>query len=307
MLNNVINNTFDCDICGSTSCRPCLINGIDYEYKIKGNFSFFQCKKCGYLKLYPRPKEGELKNFYPADYHSYVRPNFKLFILLAGCRLKKRVKNYLKLMGKAGNVLDVGCGDGEILKALENQKCNCYGIELKPEVCAAGQKDGLKVIHNTLENTEEFPAEYFDLIIMNHLIEHLEDVNLAFKRAYSMLNKKGWICGETPNFNCLEKRVFKDRWSGFHIPRHLQLFDEVILTAFLKKFNFTEIRIHKSLNPAQWAISLQNCYLKFFPHLKLKNGKCVFFPFFLVLSIPIVIAENLFCQRTGVIYFEAKK
>ncbi len=307
MANRVINNNFNCDICGSSSAQPGLINGVDYEYKIRGNFSFFQCENCGYLKLYPRPEKNELDNFYPADYHSYVRPDFKLFVLLAGSRLKKRVKNYLKLMGKAGNILDVGCGDGEILKALEAQKCNCCGIELKSEVCSAGRKNGLKIIHNTLEDTNAFSPEYFDLIIMNHLIEHLEDVNLAFKKAYSILNKGGWICGETPNFNCLEKKLFKNRWSGFHIPRHLQIFDESNLMIFLKKLNFREVKIGKSLNPAQWAISMQNYCLKFFPHLKLKNGKCSFFPLLLLLAILIVIMENLFCPRTGIIYFQARK
>ncbi len=303
-----LSEKYQCPICGSKNNKMILKNGFDYEYGIKGTFNFFECMGCQLISLIPRPFLVEIKRFYPSHYHAYKRPTSLWFKLLSNINLMKRKNRYEYLIGNTGNILDVGCGDGEIIETLkQNKGHDCYGIEFKEDIAELGKKKGLKVTYGTLETTKEFQKQFFSLIIMNHLIEHVENPDLLLKKALRLLKHGGWISGETPNTNCLERIIFKGKWAGFHVPRHLQIFSKKNLTQLLKNVGFTKVSIKKSFTPGQWALSLQNVFLDKFPNTKLKNGKSWIYSFLLVLSIPIVMFENLFLSETGVMYFEAKK
>ncbi|MDD5069921.1 MAG: class I SAM-dependent methyltransferase, partial [Candidatus Omnitrophica bacterium] len=257
--------------------------------------------------LLPRPALEALMGFYPLDYHSYQRPIFFIFKFLSGINLAKRKKRYSVLTGGGGAVLDVGCGDGEIIQALEVDGCfKCWGVEIKEEVVKICRNKKLNVFSGTVEAIKGYD-NHFDLVIANHLIEHVQDPYQTLLKINNLLCKGGWVCGETPNFDCGERRLLKNKWAGFHIPRHLQIFTVDNLRQILVKSGFSKVVIKKSQNPGQWALSLQNIFLSYFPKTKLKNGKSWIYPFLLFPSIIIFVLERVTNRMPGIIYFEAQK
>lgn len=70
-------------------------------------------------------------------------------------------------------VLDLGCGDGQLLAALQAQKgVTGYGIEIDPDNIVSCIERGVNVIHSDLDaGLSEFDADSFDFVIMTQTIQ----------------------------------------------------------------------------------------------------------------------------------------
>ena len=70
-------------------------------------------------------------------------------------------------------VLDLGCGDGQLLAALQAQKgVTGYGIEIDPDNIVSCIERGVNVIHSDLDaGLSEFDAGSFDFVIMTQTIQ----------------------------------------------------------------------------------------------------------------------------------------
>ena len=71
------------------------------------------------------------------------------------------------------------------------------------------------------------PADSYDLVIMNQLIEHVAiAARPALHGDVRDLRPGGHLFLETPNLDSLDARAFRRRyWGGYHLPRHFHLFD----------------------------------------------------------------------------------
>ncbi|HPY67316.1 MAG TPA: class I SAM-dependent methyltransferase [Bacteroidales bacterium] len=71
-------------------------------------------------------------------------------------------------------LLDVGCGSGIFIEYLRNNsKIDCLGIDPNENSINEGKKRGLKVIKT---NLHDLPTNLnFDVIVSNHVLEHLPD------------------------------------------------------------------------------------------------------------------------------------
>ncbi len=76
---------------------------------------------------------------------------------------------------EGGRVLDIGCGEGDLLRLLvDERKVRAMGIELsEPDVMKAVQK-GLTVHHgNVEEGLDHFANSYFDVVILSLTLQEL--------------------------------------------------------------------------------------------------------------------------------------
>lgn len=98
-------------------------------------------------------------------------------------------------------VLDVGCGAGGLLIRLKQEKglnprCELYGIDIAEGMLekARGQSEAGKLsINFQLASADQlpFPDSYFDVIICQHVLYHVADVQKAVEEAYRCLNDGG--------------------------------------------------------------------------------------------------------------------
>ena len=70
-------------------------------------------------------------------------------------------------------VLDVGCGDGELMEILINtRRCDARGIELSREGVNAGVARGLAVIQGDADvDLADYPDDSFDYVILSQTIQ----------------------------------------------------------------------------------------------------------------------------------------
>ena len=77
------------------------------------------------------------------------------------------------IVSKGASVLDLGCGDGELLSYLSADKgVICQGIEINLEKTGKAIARGVPVFHHDLdEGLGEFPDKSFDYVVLQKTIQ----------------------------------------------------------------------------------------------------------------------------------------
>lgn len=282
-----------------------IAEGSDYEYYLPGKFYISKCKKCGLLSQNPRPPFSEIMKHYTEKYEPYkkVGSTFMQWLRYLALtrpqvlKIKKLVREKglpRRACGETGKILDVGCATGNFLLELKKwTNYEVYGLEPKKEAAEIGQKAGLNIKITTLEKANLKP-ESFDLIIMNHVLEHVPNPDELTKIVFTLLKKGGYFIGHLPCSDCLERLIFKKYWQGYHLPRHLTWFSRKQLKKFLEKYGFVEVKCHLEPQMSNWQVSLRNyLYAKGCDKSKIKllSGHN---PFLYFLSAPFCLFFLLF-------------
>ncbi len=87
-----------------------------------------------------------------------------------------------------GKVLDVGCGDGDLLTILAAAGCVCTGLEKSED--AATKAKGLDI---RIATWPDFDETGFDAIIFVRTLHHIMPLGTAVKKAKSLLAPGGFV------------------------------------------------------------------------------------------------------------------
>jgi len=108
---------------------------------------------------------------------------------------------------KGFRILDVGCGDGllikEIIERLPKEKYIIYGIDITPiQIKKAKQRlkkyKNVKIISgNALKMP--FKPDFFDVVIQTEVLEHIEQPEIIMKEMNRVLKPNGLLYLTTPN------------------------------------------------------------------------------------------------------------
>jgi len=167
-----------------------------------------RCPSCGSWNTEPTPTEAELKR----AYEGWYRPESGRFggpgdSLLR--RLRARLATRLTQTAPDGPILDVGAGDGILVRALREAGRDAVGID---RVLAPPW-----VTETALENVEGGCAG----IVYWHSLEHLRRPGEELQLAVSKLSPGGVLAIAMPNAASLQAAIFGDRWFALDYPRHL--------------------------------------------------------------------------------------
>lgn len=290
---------YPCDWCGSNEFTT-LVESKDYLTNLPGNFRFVQCNECGLLRQNPRLEWKDLLQFYQEDFPSHtpqiseIPQNLKRFDKQYG--LWKRVR-FVSSFKKTGNWLDIGCGTGRLLQEAQRwNKWQLHGLEPIQNLAQYTQsKLNIPIFSTTLEEFS-FSDGLYDIVTMWDVLEHLPAPIEDIAKISKILKKNGVLIFSTPNTNSIERKIFKDSWIGYELPRHLYLFPPNLLKEILDKFGF-RILTSKCIAGSHGVILLN---IKRWN--KDKNSKVVsniikrgadYVPFRIITFIPIWIVDKL--------------
>ena len=139
----------------------------------------------------------------------------------------------LKFIPKNANrILEIGCGQANFSSQLLKDGVEIWGVE--PDVNAADIASTrlFKVLKGTLDDTiNDLPNNYFDVIIMNDVLEHLLYPWEDLKKLKHKLSKNGVTVSSIPNVRYSKnifKMIFKKDWkyteSGILDNTHFRFF-----------------------------------------------------------------------------------
>ena len=200
-----------CPLCGSRSYKKLFD---------VGSASIVSCTKCGLTKT---------ENFSTPDYRKYHRDeDYQKFEWLFKNFFLKRVQTIERFQNGTGKVLEVGCSTGTFLELFKNKGWEVWGIEPSKSGEIA-RKKGIRVINAYFEKAE-VPTGYFDLVIFNHTLEHLENPVVILQKAKKVLKNGGIVFVDVPNFGSLSSKVMGKYWGYLAPTEHLWHFTPDTLT-----------------------------------------------------------------------------
>ena len=177
-----------------------------------------------------------------AEHNYFDREYFQLH------RGKKGYVNFLaNLLANyqaKGKVLDIGCGFGFFLEALDKGKYNTYGIDIS-EFAIEQAKQRSKA-HLTVQSADErFPYrdDLFEAVTMFDVIEHISNYRYALEEIYRVLKPGGYAFVITANSNSLLRKILRKQWYWYKDPTHIHLFSPKSLRQSLMDTGFTSITI----------------------------------------------------------------
>lgn len=120
--------------------------------------------------------------------------------------MKQEFKTISKLIEKDSKILDVGCGNGELMKYInDNISKNIRGLELSKnnvQICIA---KGLTVIEGNAEkDLKQFPDESFDYVILSQTLQAFLNPEIVLNELLR-ISKKAIVT--IPNFGYWKVRV----------------------------------------------------------------------------------------------------
>ncbi len=226
-----INNK--CPICSSE-------NTAKYLYKnIIGNKNILKCQNCEIEYLYPYPTEEELSEVYSDNYAAWGIGEEDSFSKMKRDKFRKLLKDVLKYKD-SGKLLDIGCGPGYLMMEARELGFDVYGVEVgKKAADIAKDKFGENKIYNGILENSNFENNYFDIIMMSDVLEHVENPLKLFQISYDLLDKNGYIIITTPNTDSFTCKVMKSKWSHYNI-EHIHYFNKASIE---KLSNITDLNI----------------------------------------------------------------
>ena len=215
-----------------------------YNYQNRKNFGkFYKCHSC---KIMIQPKV--IKNLYSDQNSSNYNLHKNFFYYLKQLILINFIFNLKKFFHKKKDILDYGCGSGELAIALSHYYKNKNIFTA--DVFKLDKKFIPKIKKHYLINKLELKSKKFDIILMRHVFEHIFDLNNFIKGIKKNLkNKDSNLIIEVPNIDSFWKKIMKERWPGYFYPFHYYVFSKQFLKEYLSKNDFKVIS-EKNLEPA---------------------------------------------------------
>ena len=121
-------------------------------------------------------------------------------------KMKKEFKVISELIENKSKALDVGCGDGELIKYLiENKTKDIRGLEISKESVQNCLSKGLSVIEGNAENDlMQFPNHSFDYVILSQTLQAFLNPDKVIKELLRV-GKKAIVT--IPNFGHWKVRI----------------------------------------------------------------------------------------------------
>ena len=296
-----------CPICDGIEFSTVAEGVRDFEYLSPGVYTWLQCNACGFIRIDPLPSPDILAQAYPGNYHSFQIPTSRLTQILIESSRKRQARAISQKLKPHAKVLDIGCSTGDLLQeigALGN--FDLYGIEYSAEVAEVARGKGINTMAGSFEDIE-LPDVDFDLVSMQHVLEHVTDPRLSLAKSFQILNKGGQLIGELPNYDSWDARLFGRYWGGGHAPRHIWHFTPKTLKRALEQEGFSSVRVYAALHTGHWACSIQNFLRRNrFDDAGLTNGRTWYYPLLLLAFVP-VNALQMLLLKTGTMRFECRK
>jgi 2-polyprenyl-3-methyl-5-hydroxy-6-metoxy-1,4-benzoquinol methylase len=248
-----------CDLCGSTVFEPERRSRDLVERMVAGVHQLVRCRGCRLCFLDPRPRPDQIGRLYPDDYTPHADRQVRRpgrWQRLAGSR-DARPSAVGRLMVRTGQnmtfrpippwigdgvILDVGCGNGAFLDTMKQLGWTTHGCDAVPAACEVASRKGHDVRQGSAEALD-YPDESFDVVYLNHVLEHTFSPRRALAGIWRVLKPGGQVVLGVPNYGGLQMRILGRYSTALDLPRHLYQFERRTLRRYLGEAGFQDVRM----------------------------------------------------------------
>ena len=232
-------NKYICKICGNKVNNPFIAKEL--MLGLNTEFEYFECNSCKCIQINTIP--DNISDYYPKNYLSFTPTSSIAKTKGIKRKLKSTLTNYY--LGKdkkplggllsiffrnpfpflkdtaistESKIIDIGCGTGKLLLKMRNNGFNnLHGIDLFIE------QDYLQDNINIIKQDLFHLTDTYDLIMLNHSFEHMEEPEKVLNRLKMHLTEKGIIIIRIPVAGSYAWRKYGINWVQLDAPRHYYL------------------------------------------------------------------------------------
>ena len=252
-----------------SNCPSCESNNTTFHSKFRNsnkvfsNLNKFVCKDCELVFCFPMPDEDSLKNYnlgYHDNAHGGHKRDYKLeafFRGIAKCRLHTLENNIPLNLSCSYKVLEIGPGPGVFAREwLSKYKNTEYHVlETDSSVYDKLHNLGIKIIESS---DLELNQPSYDLVVISHVLEHVNKPIIFLSKFVSALKKGGHIFIEVPCRDWEHKEMDEPHLLFFEKKSFIKLIEIIYLKKVFIGYFGTKIK------------NLKNPIFKFYNDLKQK-------------------------------------
>jgi SAM-dependent methyltransferase len=259
-----------CVLCGAIS--PRADSRFYHLLGLRAPYGIVKCRECGLRWLSPRPtadgyrKLYQYENYFAGDnavecYASLARASRPYF-----AQRIQRIERLFSGLGKL-KILDVGAATGEFVVEAARRGHDANGIEL-----SEGAREVAYSLYGVRLNggaLSDYAQRTFDVIHMNHVLEHMPDPSRTLNECHYLLRHGGVLVIEVPQQfdNILDpiQYAFGLKRPAFNLYslHHIYFFRVHHVRVLLDQAGFRILRL-ATANLARtplWPFSLKNAFL----------------------------------------------
>lgn len=159
-----------------------------------------------------------------------------LFERLLVARTRRRIRRYKN----GGALLEVGVGSGAFLRAARDAGFDATGVDPSPAIVDHVRETlQLHVVAAFLEDFRPEDGRRFDVVVMNHVLEHLREPRAALMHLRSLVADDALLHVAVPNVGAWEARL--PGWTSYE-PYHLFYFSAGTLADTLQAAGFRVVK-----------------------------------------------------------------
>lgn len=252
----------DCNLCGSADVSVVFEAGVAQASRI------VKCERCGLMYSSPRaklPDQDEIKDYDPdftrrvqeTSPDRYEKEAFQV-------RDYEDTRAYMrKAYPQRGRLLEIGCSMGFLLAKFREDGWDVRGIEPNRGYCDfIRDYHGIEASSTILEDAET-PDDFYDVVVMLHVIEHVPDPLGTLREIYRVLKPGGTLVLETPRYDSLMFRLLRHRERSVSCDGHIYFFTTTTLREIGEKAGFKYAFVNyvgRSLSAARllWNIGVMS-------------------------------------------------
>src|SRR5215467_12914771 len=220
-----------------------------------GHYQVNRCSGCGLIYSSPIFDESIVR----AIYANYSEANVSSDEL---GNVRRTMLGYYSLAApfllKKDRILDIGCDIGLFLDVAQRDGFSeLHGLEPVPVARqAATQRLPQALISGAFYEDADFPENFFDAVVLIHVLDHLARPELHLQRVWRHLKPGGIALAVVHNVESLLALVTGERFPVFNFFHHY-FFSKRTLGALFSSFGFEPIRVVSTKNSYSLSFFLE--------------------------------------------------
>lgn len=252
-----------CDLCGADETTVRLRRD---EWKL------VRCDRCSLVYLNPRPEPRVIERHFDWYRHAPLQSSARreeewrfrhLLRRLRGKGIFRRIPREQVVLRRirervtAGRFLDVGCGDGFMVSAMNAAGYEGHGLDISDVAVERAHGDGRHTVRKGTIHTAPYPPEHFDAVLLMSYLEHEHHPTRALRRVRELLRPGGHVFIKVPHYGSWNRVFSGQNWCGYYFPQHLYYFSPKTIARLLEKCGFEVVRNgfwdHVPFSDVLWA------------------------------------------------------
>lgn len=198
-----------------------------------GNYTIVRCIACGQARTMTPKHIGRKQTYQTEDLAVYTEHEAMFR------RLFRDLLRFVRRYKREGILLDIGAGVGLLLSEAQKLGYRVIGFEPSLPSVRQAKKFGIPLIPS--EFRPKLVRHKVDIVIVNHVLEHLANPPGIIGDIRSVLAPDGILVIGLPNFGSFLAQAKRDRWQSLIPDQHRWHFTIFTLDSLLTKQGFRRI------------------------------------------------------------------